>query len=103
MKRINIKNADALETEIYKKKLRLLEIEKTLGRNVDYMRENFSSMALQSLVGPGKSIPTGVAGNLMLQALNNEELQNSLAELVERLAEKAGNWIQKMTLKFLHK
>jgi len=45
----------------------------------------------------------GITGNLMLQAINNEKLQNSLAALVERLAEKLGDGIYKLTEKILHK
>jgi hypothetical protein len=103
MKKNSIKNVDALEKEIYKRRLRLREIEKNLGKNVDHMRDNFGSMALQSILGPGKSSPMGITGNLMLQAINNEKLQNSLAELVERLAERVGHWIEKQTEKILHK
>ncbi len=103
MKKNSIKNVDALEKEIYKRRLRLREIEKNLGQNVDFMRDNFGSMAFQSLVGPGKSSPMGITGNLMLKAINNEKLQNSLAEFVERLAEKVGDGIHKVTDKILHK
>ena len=67
MKKNSIKNVDALEKEIYKRKLRLREIEKDLGQNVDYMRDNFGSMASQSFVGPGKSSPMEITGNLMLK------------------------------------
>ena len=103
MKKNNIKSVDALEKEIYKKRLRLRDIEKDLGKNVEHMRDNFGSMALQSLMGPGKSSPMGITGNLMLKAINNEKLQNSLAEFVERLAEKVGDGIHKVTDKILHK
>jgi hypothetical protein len=103
MKKNNIKSVDALEKEIYKRKLRLRDIEKTLGHNVDYMRDNFGSMAFQSILGPGKSSEMGLTGNLMLKAINNEKLQNSLAEFVERLAEKIGDGIYKVTDKILHK
>ena len=103
MKKNNIKSVDALEKEIYKKRLRLRDIEKDLGKNVEHMRDNFGSMALQSLMGPGKSSPMGITGNLMLKAINNEKLQNSLAEFVERLAEKVGDGIHKVTDKMLHK
>ena len=102
MKKNNIKNVDALEKEIYKDN-RLREIEKNLGQNIDYMRDNFGSMAFQSYTGPGKSSPMGVTGNLMLTAINNEKLQNSRAEFVERLAEKVGDGIHKVTDKFLRK
>jgi hypothetical protein len=103
MKKNSIKNVDALEKEIYKRRLRLREIEKNLGQNVDYMRDNFGSMALESLIGPAKSSPMGITGNLMLKAINNEKLQNSLAELAERLAEKLGEGIEKVTARILHK
>jgi hypothetical protein len=103
MRKNNIKSVDALEKEIYKRRLRLREIEKNLGQNADHLRDNFGSMALQSIMGPGKSSPMGTAGNLMLKAINNEKLQNSLAELVERLAEKLGDGIHKVTNKILHK
>lgn len=103
MKKNSIKNVDALEKEIYKRRLRLREIEKSLGQNVDHMRDNFGSMALQSLLGPDSSNSTGITGNLMLKAINNETLQNSLAELVDRLAEKVGEGIQKLTDRILHK
>jgi hypothetical protein len=103
MKKNSIKNVDALEKEIYKRRLRLREIEKSLGQNVDHMRDNFGSMALQSLLGPDRSNSTGITGNLMLKAINNETLQNSLAELVDRLAEKVGEGIQKLTDRILHK
>ncbi len=103
MKKNSIRNVDALEKEIYKRRLRLREIEKNLGHNVDHMRDNFGSMALQSLMGPGKNSTLGIPGNLMLQAINNEKLQNSLAALVERLAEKLGDGILKLTEKIQHK
>lgn len=103
MKKNNIRTVDALEKEIYKRRLRLRDIEKDLGKNVDHMRDNFGSMAYQSLIGPGKSSPMGLTGNLMLKAINNEKLQNSLAEFVERLAEKVGDGIHKVTEKILHK
>ena len=67
------------------------------------MRDNFGAMALQSLLGPDKSNSMGIPGNLMLKAINNEKLQNSLAQLIERLAEKVGEGIQKLTDKILHK
>ena len=103
MKKNNIKSVDALEKEIYKRRLRLRDIEKNLGQNVDYMRDNFGSMAFQSILGPGKSNEMGLTGNLMLKAINNEKLQNSLAEFVERLAEKIGDGIYKVTDKIFHK
>jgi hypothetical protein len=103
MKKYNIKNIDTLEKEIYRRKLRLMEIERTLGRNVDNMKDNFGQMALQSFLGPVSSSPMGVTGNLLLKVINNEKLQNSLAEFVERLAEKIGEGIHKVTDKILHK
>jgi hypothetical protein len=103
MKKRTIRNLDTLEKEIYKRKLRLKEIESTLGNNVDHMKENFGQMALQTIMGSVSSSPMGIAGNLALKAINNEKLQNSLAEFVERLAEKIGDGIQKVTDKILHK
>jgi hypothetical protein len=103
MKKNSIKTVDALEKEIYKRKLRLKEIEKTLGQNVDQLRDNFGSMALQTILGPGKSSSMGITGTLMMKVMDNERLQSSLAEFVERLAEKIGDGIHKVTDKILHK
>jgi hypothetical protein len=103
MKKSRIKNVDALEKEIYKRRLRLREIEKNMGNNVDQLRDNFGSMALQTILGPGKKNPASITGNLMMTAMNNEKLQSSLAEFVERLAEKIGDGIHKVTDKILHK
>jgi hypothetical protein len=103
MKKNRIKNVDALEKEIYKRKFRLKEIEKNLGSNVDQLRDNFGSMALQTILGPGKKNPMSITGNLMMTVMNNEKLQGSLAEFVERLAEKIGDGIHKVTDKILHK
>lgn len=103
MKKNNIRTADALEKEIYKRKLRLKEIEKHLGHNMDNLKDNFGSMALQSILGPGKSSSLGLTGNLMMKALDNEKLQSSLANFVERLAEKIGDGIHRVTDKILHK
>jgi hypothetical protein len=96
MKKNSIKTVDALEKEIYKRKLRLKEIEKTLGQNVDQLRDNFGSMALQTILGPGKSSSMGITGTLMMKVLDNERLQSSLAE-------KIGDGIYKVTDKILHK
>ena len=59
MKKSTIKNVDALEKEIYKRRLRLREIEKNLGQNVDYMRDNFGSMAFQSYTWTGEKQSNG--------------------------------------------
>jgi len=103
MKKRTIRNLDSLEKEIYRRKLRLKEIESTLGNNVDHMKDHFGEMALHSILGPGKSNPMSVTGNLMMTVMNNEKLQSSLAEFVERLAEKIGDGIHKVTDKILHK
>jgi hypothetical protein len=103
MKKNRIKNVDALEKEIYKRKLRLREIEKNLGHNVDQLRDNFGSMALQTILGAGKKNPVSITGNLMMTVMNNEKLQSSLAEFVERLAEKIGDGIHRVTDKILRK
>jgi hypothetical protein len=99
MKKRTIRNADTLDREIYRRKLRLKEIESTLGRNVQELPGQVPKMALYAFLGskqkPG--VEASLPGQLMAMAMENEKLQSSLAELVDRIADKIGEGLQKLT------
>jgi hypothetical protein len=99
MKKRTIRNADNLDREIYRRKLRLKEIESTLGKNVQELPGQIPKMALYAFLGskqkPGAE--ASVSGQLMAMAMENEKLQSSLAELVDRIADKIGEGLQKLT------
>ena len=96
MKQQRISNIDRLEREIYRKKLRLKEIEFTLDRNLDHLKGNFRDMAIHSVFGSRRSQGgRAVAADVAMRLLESEKLQDSLITLVEKLADKIGSGISR--------
>lgn len=92
MSRKHIRGTESLDRVIYRKKMRLKEIESALGRNMEELPGQVPRMALYAFLGmkqkPG--VPVNVPGQLMSMALENEKLQLALADLIDRIAEKLG-------------
>jgi hypothetical protein len=99
MKSTKIRNAEGLDREIYRRRLRLKEIESTLGKNMVDLPGQVPKMALYAFLGKKQKadIGGGLPGQLMMMAMENEKLQSSLADLIDRIADKIGEGIQKLT------
>lgn len=99
MKSKKIRNAEGLDREIYRRRLRLKEIESTLGKNMEELPGQVPKMALYAFLGSKhKSQSTaGFPGQLLMMAMENEKLHSSLADLINRIADKVGEGIQKLT------
>ena len=99
MKQKPIRNVESLEREIYRRKLRLKEIESSLGRNMEDLPGQIPKMALYAFLGSKQkgNLNAGLPGQLMMMAMENEKLQSSLADLIDRIAEKLGSGIEKIT------
>jgi len=99
MKSRKIRNMEGLDREIYRRRLRLKEIESTLGKNMEELPGQVPKMALYAFLGSKQKAGTGTGlpGQLMMMAMENEKLQSSLADLIDRLADKIGEGIQKLT------
>jgi hypothetical protein len=99
MKQRKIRNAEGLDREIYRRKLRLKEIESTLGKNMEELPGQVPRMALYAFLGSkqNSAVPGSVPGQLMSMALDNEKLQTSLAGLIDRVAELLGTGLEKLT------
>lgn len=102
MSKQRIRGTESLDRVIYRKKARLKEIESTLGRNMEELPGQVPRMALYAFLGmkqkPG--MPPSVPGQLMSMALENEKLQSALADLVDRIAEKLGIGLEKLSHAF---
>lgn len=99
MKKRKIRNAEGLDREIYRRKLRLKEIESSLGKTMEELPGQVPRMALYAFLGSKQKsvVPGSVQGQLMSMALDNEKLQTSLAGLIDRVAELLGTGLEKLT------
>lgn len=99
MSKRNIRGSESLDRVIFRKKMRLKEIESALGRNMEELPGQVPRMALYAFLGmkqkPG--MPPSVPGQLMSMALENEKLQTALADLIDRIAEKLGIGLEKLS------
>jgi hypothetical protein len=102
MSKHQIRGTESLDRVIYRKKMRLKEIETELGRNMEELPVQIPRMALYAFLGmkqkPG--MQPGLPGQLLSMALENEKLQVALAELIDRIAEKLGIGLEKLTAIF---
>jgi antirestriction protein ArdC len=102
MSKHQIRGTESLDRVIYRKKMRLKEIETELGRNMEDLPVQIPRMALYAFLGmkqkPG--MPPSMPGQLLSMALENEKLQVALAELIDRIAEKLGIGLEKLTAIF---
>ena len=102
MNKLNIRGSESLDRVIFRKKTRLKEIESALGRNMEELPGQVPRMALYAFLGmkqkPG--MPPSVPGQLISMALENEKLQTVLADLIDRIAEKLGIGLEKMSSVF---
>jgi hypothetical protein len=103
MKRTPVKNLNTLEKEIYRLKMRSKEIEKSLDGNIESLRENYGSMAMNSFFGQKKSSSSNFWASLTARILESEKLQNSFSKLAESLADKIGEGISHAADKIFHK
>ncbi len=80
-----------LDQEIRLGRERLTEIERTLGGNMDHLKENYRMMALRSVLGSRfVSGRTGVVGEVLLQLMGSERLQDGLMSLFDKLGARFG-------------
>ena len=100
MARKRISNVDRLEKEIYRKKLRALEIERAFDKNMEFLKENYRTMAMRTIMGSARAVqPAGLAGEVALRLLESEKLQDGLISLLSKLADGAGNVIRRVRRK----
>lgn len=80
-----------LQQEIRLGRERMAEIEKTLGGNMNHLRDNYRMMALRSVMGSrlvrGR---TGIVGEVLLQLMGSERLQDGLMSLFDKLGARFG-------------
>ena len=99
MSKRQIRGTESLDRIIFRKKMRLKEIESALGRNLEELPGQVPRLALYAFLGmkqkPGMT--PSVPGQLMSMALENEKLQAALAELIDRIAEKLGIGLEKLS------
>lgn len=80
-----------LEQEIRLGRERMAEIERTLGGNMEHLRDNYRMMALRSVLGSrivrGR---TGIVGEVLLQLMGSERLQDGLMSLFDKLGARFG-------------
>jgi|LakMenEpi03Aug12_release.lakeMendotaPanAssembly.Ray.scaffolds.fasta_scaffold275820_3 hypothetical protein len=93
MKKKRISNLQKLEKEIARKKFRSKEIEKTLDFNMEFLKDNYRSMAIRSVIGSGRGGSRELLGDVAVQFLGSPKLHDGLATLVEMLAERIGTGI----------
>lgn len=80
-----------LDQEIRLGRERLAEIERTLGGNMDHLRENYRMMALRSVLGSRfVRSRTGIFGEVLLQLMGSEPLQDGLMSLIDKLGARFG-------------
>jgi antirestriction protein ArdC len=102
MSKQKIRGTESLDRVIFRKKMRLKEIEAQLGRNMEELPVQIPRMVLYTFLGmkqkPG--MPPSMPGQLLSMALDNEKLQLILAELIDRIAEKLGIGLEKLATMF---
>ena len=102
MTKKKIRNVASLEAEIVRLNLRAIELENKLEDNIDELKDNFGSMAFNS-VFKRKNTPYGssVNGNHFWSAfttrvLDNEKLQSNIGNAVERFVEKLSEGVENL-------
>ena len=102
MTKKKIRNVASLEAEIVRLNLRAIELENKLEDNVDQLKDNFGSMAFNS-VFKRKNTPYGssASGNHFWSAfttrvLDNENLQSNIGNVVERFVEKLSEGVENL-------
>lgn len=96
----HIKNLDTLEKEIYRLKLRKMELEKRLGENVEYLQKHYASMTMHSVFSrsghhekgeeSGRSWIRGKMGRVLDQVVDHlfDRAADSIERVVERFFQK---------------
>jgi hypothetical protein len=98
----NIKNLRSLEKEIRRLKLHAKELEKGIDERLDYLQDNYSSMAMQSVLS-GFLQKTGLGGNILNLFVQNNRLLNVLGKLADQLLNKAADGLELVTDKLFNK
>jgi len=90
-----IKNLQGLELEMERINLRMQAIEDRLEQNMSGLRDNFGSMAFNSVIGAEqKARMHNFWSRLAEKFMDNPRLQNNIGKWVDRLAEKLADGIE---------
>jgi hypothetical protein len=96
----HIKNLDTLEKEIYRLQLKAKSLEEKFDDRLDHLRENYSSMLMNSLFRKNNTKET-VTGAVAGSVLNNERLQNAFSRVADHLIDRAAEGIEGLVDKML--
>lgn len=84
-----IKNLESLELEIERTKIRLEGIEGKFDHNLSELRENYGSMAFNSILGKAKPSGAGSFWSRMAEKLmDHPKVQQTIGDLVDKLTGK---------------
>ena len=89
----NINNLESLDKEISRLRSRTKELEQELDGKLDYLQDNYSSMAMKSFL-PAIGQNGGIAGTLLQFVFQNDRLQDSLLKLAERVFNKVSDGVE---------
>jgi len=97
-----IKTVAGLDAEILRLKLRAFELEEKLEDNVDHLKDNYGSMAFNS-VFKRKNSSFGASANgnhfwsaFTTRVLDNEKLQANIGSTVERFVERLSEGVENL-------
>ncbi|MFI5129146.1 MAG: hypothetical protein ACHQFX_04115 [Chitinophagales bacterium] len=98
----NIHSLDSLEREIYRLKLEVKSIEDRMDYNFEHLKENFSSMTMNSFSTKRKNKEDG-KDSLFGSFLKNEKLNSFADKITHHIASRAADGIDKLIDKMFHK
>jgi hypothetical protein len=98
----DISNLQSLEREIQRLQLHAGELEKEIDGRLDYLQDNYSAMAMQSVVS-GVLQKSGLGGNILNLFVQNNRLLNALGKLADLLFNKAADGLEFLTDKLFNK
>lgn len=98
----NINNLHSLEKEIQRLQSHARELEKEIDTRLDYLQDNYSSMAMQSVLS-GVLQKTGLGGGILNLFIQNNRLLSALGKLADLLFNKAADGLEFLTDKLFNK
>lgn len=91
MAKKRLRTTEQLDREIYRYRLRVKEVEHEFDRSIDHLRHHFPSMAIRSVLGRSKPVSAlGITGDVALRLLENEQMQDGLMSLIDKLSARVG-------------
>lgn len=102
MKPASIHNLDTLEKEILRLRLKAKTLEQEIGKNMDYLQDNYADMLLHSFTKTKKG-QAYEKYTVLDSLLKNERLNATLNTLTQHIADKASEHIENLVDKLFKK